>query len=224
MSRLAIIVPFRDRQSHLEKFIPHMHSYLRDKGVDYNIFIIEQRDNKPFNRGKLLNVGFKETCGNYDYYCFHDVDMLPANNDCDYSYTDGACRLSHFVSQFGFVPRPPNEFGGGVIMVNKSILANVNGFSNDYWGWGVEDSDFSHRCSKADVEVEFRKGRYFSLSHEPNGDTSGKPASPNTVKNRVRFSQLQQDGEVGLDGLTNLEYEVVSKKETDKYTLISVNL
>lgn len=224
MYKLAIIVPFRNRHNHLKKFIPHIHSYLKDKGVDYDIFIIEQNDDKPFNRGKLLNVGFSETKGDYDYYCFHDIDMLPANNDCDYSYIEQACRLSHFVSQFGFVPRPNHEFGGGVIMINKQVFANINGFSNGYWGWGVEDNDLSHRCFSAAIEVEFRKGRYFSLSHEPNGDTSGKPPSPSTIKNRVRFSELQQFGKVGTDGLTNLEYKVVLREEASTHTLISVEL
>ena len=33
-----------------------MEEYLTD--VEHEIFIIEQSDDKPFNRGKLLNVGY----------------------------------------------------------------------------------------------------------------------------------------------------------------------
>ena len=44
---------------------------------------IEQADDKPFNRGKLLNVGYTLACDNgCDYFVFHDVDMLP--EDVDY--------------------------------------------------------------------------------------------------------------------------------------------
>ena len=34
-----------------------MKEYIKD--IDYEIFIVEQADDKPFNRGKLLNVGYK---------------------------------------------------------------------------------------------------------------------------------------------------------------------
>ena len=56
-NKLAIIIPYRDRASHLEVFVPYMQEYLKD--YDYKIFVIEQSDSKPFNRGKLLNVGAK---------------------------------------------------------------------------------------------------------------------------------------------------------------------
>ena len=42
--RLAIIVPYRDRRKQLDIFIPHMDSFLKDKGIDYQIIIAEQRD------------------------------------------------------------------------------------------------------------------------------------------------------------------------------------
>jgi hypothetical protein len=76
MKKLSIVVPYRDRKSHLDNFIPYMEKFLSDDEIDYNIFIIEQFDDKPFNRAKLLNIGFKESEG-FDYFAFHDVDMLP---------------------------------------------------------------------------------------------------------------------------------------------------
>ena len=33
--KLAIIVPYRDREEHLNTFVPHMHEFLKDKGIDY---------------------------------------------------------------------------------------------------------------------------------------------------------------------------------------------
>ena len=55
--KLGIIVPYRDREQQLKRFLSHMKDYIKD--IDYEIFIIEQSDDKPFNRGKLLNVGYK---------------------------------------------------------------------------------------------------------------------------------------------------------------------
>ena len=40
--QVAIVVPFRDRQEHLNIFVRHMHKYLRWQMLEYRIFIIEQ--------------------------------------------------------------------------------------------------------------------------------------------------------------------------------------
>ena len=55
--KLARIVPYRDRSTHLNTFISYMESYLKD--YTYEVIVIEQVDNQPFNRGKLLNIGAK---------------------------------------------------------------------------------------------------------------------------------------------------------------------
>ncbi|GBP88076.1 Beta-1,4-N-acetylgalactosaminyltransferase bre-4 [Eumeta japonica] len=41
--RVAIIVPYRDRQQHLAIFLNHMHPFLMKQQIDYGIFIIEQQ-------------------------------------------------------------------------------------------------------------------------------------------------------------------------------------
>jgi len=224
MHNLSIIVPFRNREEHLLKFVPHMKMFLNQFEINYHLYVIEQIDNKPFNRAKLLNVGFNETKHNNDYFCFHDVDMLPVNFDCDYSYIDGACRVSHFVSQFGFIPRPESEFGGGVIMINKQSFEKVNGFSNNYWGWGVEDNDFSERCKRKNIIPSFRKGRFLSLTHEPNGDTLGKPPSIETIKNREYFNSIIKSECFFDSGLSSLDYKLEEKIESSNYTKLVVSL
>ena len=70
-----------------------MDEFLSDKNIDYKIFIIEQSDERPFNRGWLLNVGFKIK-KNKDTITFaHDIDMLPEDDSCDYSWVD---KPTHF--------------------------------------------------------------------------------------------------------------------------------
>jgi hypothetical protein len=224
MDKLAIIVPYRNREEHLKKFVPHMRDFLLNKDISYNIFIIEQDNDKPFNRGKLLNVGFDQSRAAHTYFCFHDIDMLPGSPKSDYSKVKGACRLSHFVSQFNFIPRPESEFGGGVIMIDKDSFIKVNGFSNDYWGWGVEDNDFSIRCKKGEVPISFRQGRYFSLHHETNGDTSGGTPNEETLKNRSRLRDLLTKCEIGKDGLSDLDYKIKSIEDLEGFTKIKVEI
>ena len=38
--KLAIIVPFRDRQKHLDIFVPHIHEFLKDKGIDISFKLV----------------------------------------------------------------------------------------------------------------------------------------------------------------------------------------
>jgi len=67
--KLGIIVPYRDREQQLKRFLSHMKEYIKD--IDYEIFIVEQADDKPFNRGKLLNAGYKYAVDKgCDYFYF----------------------------------------------------------------------------------------------------------------------------------------------------------
>jgi hypothetical protein len=137
--KIGIIVPYRNRFSHLIKFKNHIIPYLTSKGFDFELIIIEQDYAKTFNRGKLLNIGFKYAkILHCDYVVFHDVDMLPV--DVDYSYSDIPLQLS---SNKGIVS---DDFFGGVTLFPVQIFEEINGYSNDYWGWGFEDNDLLYRC------------------------------------------------------------------------------
>ena len=77
ISKLAIIVPYRNRKKQLDRFIKHIDKFFKnpirstEKLVDYHIFVIEQSDDKPFNQGKLLNIGY--SCAqNKDYDSLRD--------------------------------------------------------------------------------------------------------------------------------------------------------
>jgi hypothetical protein len=40
--KVAIIVPYRDREPHLKLFLNHMHSFLQQQSIEYSIYIIEE--------------------------------------------------------------------------------------------------------------------------------------------------------------------------------------
>jgi hypothetical protein len=147
-NKLAIIVPYRDRQSHLEVFVPYMEQYLKD--YDYKIFVIEQSDSKPFNRGKLLNVGAKIAIKEgFDYFALHDVDMLPLKG-VDYSYSETPIHLvSKLNKEVPFI-----DYFGGVTLFNVHDYKLVNGYSNEYWGWGFEDDDLLYRCIQRNIPLD----------------------------------------------------------------------
>ena len=64
----------------LKVFLKKMNQYLSARKMNYEIIVVHQDDAKLFNRGTLLNIGFKYAENlNCDYVVFHDVDMLPLN-------------------------------------------------------------------------------------------------------------------------------------------------
>jgi len=162
MGKLSIIIPYRDREEHLSKFVPYLENSEFLKNLDFSILIVEQNPGKPFNRGKLLNIGVLES-KEADYFCFHDVDMLPIRSD--YSIVTNPTHLASEVEQFGF-KLPYNGYFGGVTLFDRNSFERINGFSNDYWGWGAEDDDIFFRCLANGIQTSRKIGRYTSLKHE----------------------------------------------------------
>ena len=95
-NKIGIVVPYRNRREHLNHFIPSISNHLKKQKIPYEIIVVEQADDKPFNRGKLLNIGVERAkklkC---TYVALHDVDMLPM--DVDYSYVN---RPTHLATNF----------------------------------------------------------------------------------------------------------------------------
>ena len=85
--KVAIIVPYRNRIGNLKSFIRYMHQFLAKQIVDYTIFLVEPAANLTFNRGLLINIGYLESVklNAYDCFIFHDVDMLPENENNVYT-------------------------------------------------------------------------------------------------------------------------------------------
>jgi hypothetical protein len=158
--KLGVIVPYRHRETQLSIFLNHITNYLDKYDIDYHIIVVDQDDAKQFNRGMLLNIGFKYAkqmrC---DYVVYHDVDMLPV--DVDYSYSETPLHLAtDFILEDGEKKREIfQEYFGGVTMFTTEIFKKINGYSNKYWGWGYEDTDLLFRCKVKNVDLDTYKTR-----------------------------------------------------------------
>lgn len=206
MKRLAVIVPYRDRESHLSEFIPYMERVLKEAEIPFEIIIVHQGDNKGFNRAKLLNIGYKEN-PNFDYYAFHDVDMLPL--DSDYNYIEGPTHLASMAEQFGY-KLPYEGYFGGVTLFDKESFVKVNGYSNDYWGWGAEDDDILYRCVIMGVETFRKNCRYKSLDHDRNIEQIPYLNNVNKLRNFQNSPTLEA---IMSDGISTLSYEKINEKK-----------
>jgi xylosylprotein 4-beta-galactosyltransferase len=149
---LCILVPFRDRFTQLTVFVPHLHKFLQNQGISHKFFIINQIDNYRFNRASLLNVGFLESPSICSYFALHDVDLLPLNAQLPYGYPEDG---PFHVASPDFHPKYDYEtFTGGILLIRSEHFSKVNGLSNRYWGWGLEDDEFRARVLEANLEIK----------------------------------------------------------------------
>jgi len=153
--KLGVIVPYRNRESHLSKFTDETTTYLKSKKIDFEIVVVEQSDDKPFNRGKLLNIGYlKAKELGCDYVVFHDVDMIPI--EVDYSFSEIPLHLAtNFELEYEKSKNLQfDDYFGGVTMLSNSIFEKINGYSNLYWGWGFEDDDLLFRIAQKNILLD----------------------------------------------------------------------
>ena len=144
--KLGVCVPYRNRESHLVEFIPRVGRYLEEQGIEYCMYFGHQTDDKLFNRGAMKNIAakhaFEDGC---DYIVWHDIDMIPEEG-CDYSFpTDFPRHIATQISQMNYELKYEEYFGGAVLF-SKEQVEKTNGYSNDYWDWGMEDDDLFWRC------------------------------------------------------------------------------
>jgi len=145
--KLGVCVPYRNREKHLKEFSPHLHKFLTERGIEHKIYFAHQVDDKLFNRGKMKNIAAKHAFDDgCDYIVWHDIDMVPEDDSCDYSYNpENPKHLAVRISQTDYDLKYEEYFGGAVLFTKEQVEA-TNGYSNDYWDWGMEDDDLFWRC------------------------------------------------------------------------------
>lgn len=151
---VAIILPYRNRQSQLTTFMNYIHPFLQSQNLDYRIFVIEQSPTKEFNRAKLFNIGFVEATKISDFHCFifQDTDLIPQNPNNIYACTKMPRHMSSSVNTFRY-NLPYTGLFGGAIALTRQQFEKVNGFSNVFFGWGGEDDDFYSRLQSRGFPV-----------------------------------------------------------------------
>jgi len=215
--KLGVIVPYRDRPNQLKRFTSHMETYLKD--MDYEILIIEQSDDKPFNRGKLLNAGYKYAVDmGCDYFVFHDIDMLP--EDVDYSYSDKPLHLATHLQEHDYETTFFDYFGG-VTMFTKEDFESINGFSNEYWGWGFEDDDLLIRCIESDLELDTTHNSKKDIQEFEAFEFKGED-SYIKIKNKEQKSNLLED-DFSISVLVKpSNIKIDENDEYDEYPILSI--
>jgi hypothetical protein len=199
----TVIVPFREqaeqkRGEQLKKFLKHFEK------IGYPVLVVEQEEGKKFNRGMLLNIG--ADLADSEYVIFHDVDLLPKKVILPYYevFPDSPVHIGK-----AWRTKYDNEgFLGGVISISKKDLKSINGFPNNFWGWGGEDDAMRVRMKRKNISVvqpTVSEG-FKELAHV---DTKSKPEWKNLEK--WEGMDLERAGK-NKSGLSNLKYKIVKKE------------
>ncbi|XP_023945843.2 beta-1,4-N-acetylgalactosaminyltransferase bre-4 [Bicyclus anynana] len=213
---VAILVTYRNRQSQLDVFIPYIHTFLRKQNIHYKIYVIEQQDDKPWNKGLLYNIGAKQAIAEkFPCLILHDVDLLPLDHSNLYVCLNQPRHMSASIDKFRFV-LIYNTLVGGVLAITSEHYKLLNGFSNRFLGWGGEDDDFASRISANKLDIlrfPQHMARYTMLRHQQEPENSARYA-------------IMLDGRrrAASDGLGSVAFASVGVRPQRLYTLITVRV
>lgn len=223
---IYVIVPYRagrgeeERAIQKESFTQHMRSFLPEA----TLVIAEQSQGKKFNRGALLNVAVKTinpVCGE-DVLIFHDVDLLPSE-DLKYAYLSQA-PVMHIASVWKRYDSP--SYLGGVLLVRPDVFSMINGFPNNFYGWGGEDDELRDRLIAHNVPI--LKAKKGTLTDIERMDLCEKLSSLRRKgskcydkrERRAEYKAIRLNRE-RVAGLREVQFRV-EKKETDQFMHIQI--
>jgi hypothetical protein len=218
----AIIIPFRDdveklRSKQLEQFISYMTEFLKDKGC-YHIFVIEQsNDERKFNRGKLLNIGFKIAIESqqFTHFIFHDVDLLPSKELLSY-YVEPRENIVHMAKVWKRYDS--NHYFGGVVSFPRKEYEKINGFPNNFWGWGGEDDELYKRVKQENLKIEAPSSGYYTDLENKNLEQKLKYLRENKALKCLNKTELLKQYRVPVmeNGLSTVQYREIKQTSRKK--------
>ena len=216
-NKLVMIIPIRDREDDLKDILEKIRLIFKYQNIDYKILIIEQSKNKNFNKGKINNVGFIEATKyfpDYDNFLFNDVDNYPKYNKI----------INYKVNVKGFHHLFGNEkWLGGFYITNKYFFKKVNGYSNNFWGWGGEDKDLQARVDSLNIPI-IRSIFYERINQNVIEDTGYNVNNKKWKKNIDRYKPIYEKNLKNYNkkhylltyGLTTTNYKILNTKIINK--------
>lgn len=215
MSNFCLVAPYRNREAHLKRWLRHY----KDFGIP--LVVIEQADDKPFNRAKLFNAFFIEEGYKYDYAVYHDVDMYLTSGREAFDFPINPTHIATYISQFNWKNKRDQSkwtesyaaYFGGVCLLSSQQMVQSGGWSNEIYGWGHEDDEMRKNLLAKGFTIDRRKA-YFECE-----DHHREIISEEFKKN----SKYLLEGRRADDGIETCKYELISK-EQGVYLHIKVKL
>lgn len=213
-----ILIPYRNRQEHLEYFIKNTAQIIEKHMPRSKVIIVEQANDKLFNRGLLLNIGFKEYSDKTTYFMTHDVDINPTADTILKYYTKSVpdrAVMGIYTSAFNTL--------GGIIKMRSTLPEVVNGFPNNFWGWGAEDKALQNRCEFMNISIsknilnnDPNRFQYFTIFNDVNDRHTSNDLNQRTGIEYNQYPLMtpeQKRAHMYSSGLSTLKYKVNTKVE-----------
>jgi len=188
--KLAILIAHRGRRENLSQTLNKLQKYFKTQQpeIDYDIFVVEQFDENLFNKGQIFNAALNHIKDDYDYVLINDVDIFPVV--ADFRYPN--------VSLFRLTEK---NWGASLLFMEDII--KVNGFSNNYWGWGYEDNDLEHRFWFLNIPFEPRDFIYDEINHPLAYTENIKNRNQQKMMSFVNMNSEEKIKQIQADGLSN---------------------
>ena len=207
---LVVILPLRDRESDLEKYLKNIIPIFKHQKINYTIIIVEQAPGKKFNKGKINNVGFLEALKynpNAKRFLFNDVDNFPLGKDV-INYNTHIKGFHHFFGN--------PKWLGGFFLTNKDYFKKVNGYSNQFWGWGGEDGDLQNRINTNKIKIIRDIFYHRHKNNKINDDSNNwnkRDINNNFYKTKKMFNNkyINNPQIIQEEGLKQTEFKILNK-------------
>jgi hypothetical protein len=204
-----IVIPYRNREVHLKYFIDNTVPLIEKYLPSTKVVVIEQEEGKEFNRGCVLNVGFKEYENNTKYFITQDVDTNPKELTLKNYYNKDISDNE----VLGIYTSSCNTLGG-IIKISNNNIFKINGFPNDYWGWGAEDKELKNRADAHNLKKitrivnndKTRDDMYFKIFNDVND------RRPCVQQQTHAPYKNKKDAITSSGGLNNINYTILVKK------------
>jgi hypothetical protein len=229
---IAIISCFRDkgdgkRERERKIFVQVMTKILQPY-CTFHIYIIEQsKDGHDFNIGKLKNIGYvlSSLQDKYDHFIFSDIDTLPDYDLMEYFLKTPskpialARKGTRYANKDEKIKKP---FMGALLSFNSKIFDKINGYPNNFWGWGGEDDSLINRLISNKISSVYypKKGSIIDIEEGDDLKTIDvKDKVKGEKKDMVKHEKLYNDFSGWIqNGLNTLNYKILERVEINRYT------
>ena len=242
----SIIIPYRDRNTHLQILLPVLLEKFKE--TTFEIIISEQNDNNNFQISCVENIRFHHSSGNT--IILQQVDYVPTK-DVSYKVIDQPVlpvKTANFVTddlsprEYFDIPAGYRKFDkevdpnfyGGVIALKREHFEKINGLNPLYKGWGNEDEDLRERLKWAGYSpIRNEKGTFICLYHTDNGDMHHKSQDmqKDFIEGRQLYSNAFKYKDIGYKNMTwdeevfNLEgYDNIKWVKSTNYSINENNI
>lgn len=191
---------------------------MQKQNLEYRIFALKQ-EGKYENYGNLFNTGFKEavkTEFNFDCIIFYNSQLILMDDRNILSCTYGPRDIGVYLDTNNFTYEG-YDISNGILACTKSDFINSNGFTNNFFETNAFLTDFIKR-----IQIRLKK----SIKRLPLvisiAKTSPEWKDLNLKDPRYTFGRLERSHLYDLDGLSSINYSLISKEIFPLFTQFNI--